>query len=878
MALESLKDSSTSTGQDNPKQPLPPIGHKSKGRWIRYFSAILALAVLCGAVYVLHHELSEMSFDAVLSHMREVPVIKLMMALLFTFLSYLVLTNYDRIALEYIQRTLLFRRVAPISFMAFAVGHNIGFAAVSGGSIRYRAYSAAGLSSVDIAKIIGFCSLTFALGGTLLLGTTLIVEPSHALARIGLPADLLKIIGLLLLMVLVTYLGWSRRPDRQIQVRSWRIKVPGIRIGIKQVITAALDLSLSSAVLFILLPANAGVSYPEFLGVYVIAIGLGLVSTVPGGLGVFEGVLLLLLPQISAPQLLGAALLYRICYYLIPLAVALILMAFFELRAYRSGVSKALVSSTQWVGRLVPLGLSLAVFLAGAVLVLSGSLPVVTSRLSVVAEWIPLPLLEASHLLSSALGVCLLIVAYGLNQRLRGAYFLALILLCGGILLSLLKGLNYEEAGVLAFAAVLLWIARKEFYRPARLLDQRISRGWLISTVLVIAAGIWLGLLVYSNVSYRDELWWEFALNADAPRMLRAALVTVIVAGTIGLLYLLRSAPPAPAAVTTDEQSKIRQVIAKSGEAMSNVALLGDKRFLLHPSGEAFIMYQVSGRSWIALGDPVGAAEHHSALAWQFRELSDRYGAYCAFYQVGRENLSLYVDLGLSMSKLGEEARVDLTQFSLEGPGRADLRQARNRAGRDGASFEVIAAVDVPSIIGELKQISDTWLAAKKASEKGFSLGSFKPEYLQNFDIAVIRLNGKIVAFANLWSSGDKQELSVDLMRHVDTPLKTVMDYLFVESMLWGKAQGYHYFSLGMAPLSGLEQHALASLWHKIGNVIFRFGDEFYNFAGLRQYKSKFDPEWEPLYLAAPGGLALPRVLIDATVIISGGLKGVFAK
>ena len=137
---------------------------------------------------------------------------------------------------------------------------------------------------------------------------------------------------------------------------------------------------------------------------------------------------------------------------------------------------------------------------------------------------------------------------------------------------------------------------------------------------------------------------------------------------------------------------------------------------------------------------------------------------------------------------------------------------------------------------------------------------------------------GKIVAFANLWLSADKEELSPDLMRFLPDAPESVMEYLFLQLMLWGKQEGYHWFNLGMAPLSGLEDHALAPLWNRLGAFMFRHGEHFYNFQGLRRYKDKFDPEWEPRYLASPGGLALPRILTNIAALISGGLKGVVTK
>jgi phosphatidylglycerol lysyltransferase len=136
-----------------------------------------------------------------------------------------------------------------------------------------------------------------------------------------------------------------------------------------------------------------------------------------------------------------------------------------------------------------------------------------------------------------------------------------------------------------------------------------------------------------------------------------------------------------------------------------------------------------------------------------------------------------------------------------------------------------------------------------------------------------------IVAFANLWQSAGQEETTVDLMRyHPEMAPHGVMDYLFVQVMLWGKAQGYRWFDLGMAPLTGMEDRALAPLWNRLASFVSRHGEYFYNFQGLRQYKNKFDPVWEPKYLASPGGLALPHILANLAVLISGGLKGTIVK
>jgi phosphatidylglycerol lysyltransferase len=317
---------------------------------------------------------------------------------------------------------------------------------------------------------------------------------------------------------------------------------------------------------------------------------------------------------------------------------------------------------------------------------------------------------------------------------------------------------------------------------------------------------------------------------------------------------------------------------AQSPPAHAWVALLGDKRLLFSESGRSFVMYGVQGRSWIAFGEPIGQAEERLELMWRLKELADRWGGQLGFYEVPPGAMAELVELGLTFQKLGEQAFVPLAAFSLQGGKRASLRQALTRGRREGSRFEVVPPEGVPAVLPRLREISDDWLASKNAKEKGFSLGRFDPAYLARTPMAVIRREGRIVAFANVWATPDRSELSIDLMRYGRDAPRDVMDHLFVELLLWGQAQGYARFDLGMAPLSGLESRALAPVLTKVGALIYQHGEQFYNFDGLRRYKEKFRPVWEPRFLAAPGGLVMARMLADATLLVGGGLRGVVGR
>jgi len=178
----------------------------------------------------------------------------------------------------------------------------------------------------------------------------------------------------------------------------------------------------------------------------------------------------------------------------------------------------------------------------------------------------------------------------------------------------------------------------------------------------------------------------------------------------------------------------------------------------------------------------------------------------------------------------------------------------------------------------ELRAVSDDWLHQKAGAEKGFSLGFFDPDYLAQFPAAVVERGGHIQAFATLWPGPGGQEMSVDLMRyHRDAP-KSVMEALFAHLMIWGSGEGYRWFSIGMAPMSGFERSPVAPLWARAGHFLFEHGTPLYNFQGLRDYKDKFDPVWESRYLVYPGGLVLLRILTDVSALVSGGYRKIFAK
>jgi phosphatidylglycerol lysyltransferase len=491
---------------------------------------------------------------------------------------------------------------------------------------------------------------------------------------------------------------------------------------------------------------------------------------------------------------------------------------------------------------------------------------------------VPLPLVEAAHFIGSIAGVALLFVARGLLSKLDAAWWAALLLSIVTAVLAIPKGIAVSEALFLTTLAGLLVVSRKQFDRRSTLFALSFERGWWLSIVLVLAACVWLLFFVYRDVDYAQEVWWRFEFDAHAPRSLRALIGVAMVVIAIALHQLLREPGGKPHRATPDELERATAIVQQQPSAEACLVATGDKSLLFSQSGNAFLMYGKRGRSWIALFDPVGPLKEWPELIWRFIELANEHGGRVAFYQVRPQALPLYLDAGLRVIKLGEEAHVPLPEFSLKGTKRSNLRQGVNRGEREGLQFEVMDSLAARAQIDELRRVSDEWLEAQQAREKGFSLGYFASAYVAQNSVAVVRHEGRIVAFATLMHTAAHIEASVDLMRHLSAAPAGTMDFLFVKILLHFQSQGYQRFGLGMAPMSGMVTHALAPAWHRVARFAFERGERFYNFRGLRSFKQKFDPVWEPRYLAVRGGLAPMFAMTDIAALISGGLRGVVGK
>jgi uncharacterized membrane protein YbhN (UPF0104 family) len=299
------------------KKPNQDLAEKSgKHRWRRWLAPGVAVVLVALASFLLFRTLRQYRLEEILAALATISARHIGLMLTFAAASYLSLTGFDWLALRYVGQNLPYPKVALASFCSLSLGHNIGFAALSSGAIRYRFYTRWGASPGDVAKIVVFCGITVGLGLTILGGCATLVRYDLASRVTGLPETACIGLGLACLTVAAAYVALSALRRKPFQIRRWTVEIPPLRLAVAQVVIGPVNFAFVAACLHHALAAAGNVAYLEVAAVYVIANVTSLISHVPGGLGVIETVVRYLLPDTNV---IGALIAFRAVYFLLPL-------------------------------------------------------------------------------------------------------------------------------------------------------------------------------------------------------------------------------------------------------------------------------------------------------------------------------------------------------------------------------------------------------------------------------------------------------------------------------------------------------------------------------------------------------------------------------
>lgn len=601
----------------------------------RHGATVFGLALLVGAIWVVQREFCNLSMADVRTALAAIPMTALYLGAGLTVLAYAVLAIYDYLGARYSGRPSSWPRALLASFCGYSLAHNIGFAAVSGAAVRYRLYSAWGYSPIEIGKIIGFTSLTFGLGGMALGGMVLLFEP-EVLPWAGghLPRWVLQLISVPLFGIVLGYVLLSRF-RRTIRVFGHVVELPGVRMALLQTVLATVDVAVTASIFYVLLPDAPGLTFLLFVGIYLAAYAAGIAAHVPGGLGVFDGAILLgLAPYMGAAEVVGALLVFRLYYYIVPLFIAGTLFAGFEV-TQRSDLLSRFGTLGQGAMPLEVPAMAGLVALGGALLIFLGGLPL---NVTVLKEWAGYEAAVASQFAASVVGSLLLVMSFGLARRLAIAWWGALFLLLNGAVIGWLREEAWWTWGVFILVAVLLATMRPAFYRGSRLRSEPLSNEILLPLAAASICGLTLALLANAG-QVQGESWWKIVLLGDATPQLRFTVGITAMLLLIGAVQLLRPARIEPMPFEADARERLVELGAEP-PSEADAVLWGE-------AGRAGFAFSRRGPVWIAHGDPVGEDRDAISAIWRFRDLCERNSARPAFVDVGADHLRIYADTGL---------------------------------------------------------------------------------------------------------------------------------------------------------------------------------------------------------------------------------------
>lgn len=620
---------------------------------LRQLPAIMGVLLLIGAIYVVQKEFRHLRLNDINAALAAMPLRILVIGFAFTVLSYAVLTIYDRLGTIYAGHKVTYGRVAFASFCAYALSHNLGFAAVSGAAVRYRLYAQWGLTPFQIAKTVAFCSLTFALGGMVLGGAVLFVEPT-SVPFFGehLPRWALHAAGALLWAIVLGYVTLSRILGR-VRLFGQYLTLPGWRMAILQVLLATVDVAITASIFYVLLPNAPHLTWAIFLGVYVASYTAGLAANLPGGIGVFDTAILLgLEPYISAADVIGAIVVFRLYYYVIPLFLAGALFAGNEI-VLRGGVllrraERLGPALTRWSEPDFAVASATGLVALCGVLLLCVGILTPQPDFSWMDPDIAEVAMQAGQFVPSLIGAGLIVLAIGLSQRVNLAWGATVFLLVLGAAFTASQGQRLWIAGVLVLITMLVAPLRRSFYRHASLLNGPLDASSALSLFALVICLLALAGTRPMVHLLTNNAWWAVVMSRDLPHSLRLTVALAVALALIAIWRLLR--PGKVRWLPWDAAS--RQRLALLGGTIPPARADG---IVLGEAEHAGIAFRRCGRVLLGLGDPTGAEGDRISAIWRLRDLAQQEGLDPAFWRAGPGLLKVYSDLGLTALPLGAD-------------------------------------------------------------------------------------------------------------------------------------------------------------------------------------------------------------------------------
>lgn len=815
-------------------------------------------------IYRLKGELSTIDFKSTMTAFKHLDSIQLALLIFSGLISVSILSLYDFVLAKRLNMEIKYLKLFNVSFIANALNAVIGFGGMIGAGLRLLTYRNYTEDDKTLIKVISMMLLSMISGMSILsLGILFNIFPNtHAFDqytwyRIG-----IFIITLYLPIYLIYTFIKPVSNDKF--------------LGLIFTLVSSIEWLAASGVFYLIFKfIHIDVQYSLIIGIFVIAALAGLLSMVPGGFGAFDLMILIGFKSIgiSEEKILLALVIYRAVYYFVPFLVAMVLSTFefkglakkqfeerFEDNKY---FAPAIETSSLFLNLLrdvlvyLPaIALGILSFITGFVFLMTNSILINDAIFDV--QHNTYTFLSSLFTLSCLL---LMINAKGVMHDTRRAHIISIIAATVILIILFLTFGNWLVYIWVAVLILLLFIGNmniKMIKRPITLMRAGLT---LLFSVTILSLNSWLIRIQLSELLAQDSI--DFDGNLMRNYFLFFIIATILLVGLIS--YFFNKKYIANIAMEVSEEQRAQIIDNYGGNFVSHLHYSTDKSYFINQDEDAFIMFQTHYDTIFVLGDPIGNKQSFRDLLYDFYSQANYYGYEIIFYQVKPDYLPLYHDFGNIFFKLGEEAMIPLTDFTISGKKKRAFRATVNKFESQGYFYEIVHPPFSSDFVNRLQSVSDEWLDGR--SEMNFSVGNFNEYYLNKAPVGVIRNEEDIIGFVSFMPTNYDHSISVDMIRWKENEFQ-MMDGLYLNTMLSVKEQ-YDNFNMGMAPLSNVGSHKYAFYRERFAGRIFETISHIYSFKGLRNYKEKFNPIWQPRYLVYKKGNSLLTSMIRVSYLIN---------
>ena len=829
-------------------------------KFIKFF---IAFSIFLISFWKLKTELASINFKDVYNIVQNRSISSIVILIAVSLLGIWILSLYDLVLIKSQKLKVPLLKTIKMSWIINYLNTLICFGCIIGSTIRYN-YFQNYISTEDekthLKKSISLLLLSMITGiGVLsILVVSNVFSASYLLdQKPFLKVGLFVLAALLPIFLIVTIIKPPVDTDR------W--------LSLKYTCVSVIDYLFVGIVMHLALTfVGVHVSFWEMESVFIIATIAGLISMVPGGLGAFDVIFLLGMTHqfdIKEGPVLLALVFYRLAYYILPFFLGLILsiselqllvkdkintdnnMVIFsrEFGTIFIDITKKRVQAlTRWF--------MVVLFSIGTLFFLQDSVfGLFYIALDEPNNWLLFVCILYTfctiYMIPNYLGIL-----YGSREAFRNIIILlTIIFICQLMLFNTL--LFIEGVICSAIFAIVLFLSRKSFTNYVTVRYRREKVLWIITLLFTL---IVMQSTYYTADYYSLNILKEIYLY---PIIISCIWFSYVFFNRYRLRHKYTFALQAENENMSDQTSDFEEILETyQGSNLANLGFLPSNKILVNKELGTGIIYQEKSYYVLILGDPIGNQENFFPFIKEIHDYATSIGKEIIFYQTTTDNIHIYTELNYTLFNLGEEGEMDVTGFKTSGNKGKVFRQLLNKQEQEELSFQIEEAS--PDLIKELRPVSDEWLGDRK--EMSFSLGDFNDEYLLKQDVATIRdKEGSVIAFASMMPAYVEGKVSVDLIRWKNHDTIQMMDLLYLNLILWSKEHEYTIFNLGMAPLSSTFEKS-NSLLSTVTNSIYHNSSSLYSFKGLRNYKNKFKPNWQPRYLVYPKRLMVSQALIQS--------------